>query len=195
MAVSRRQFIATSGCAAGGALVQSSGAGAAAAAPAALTLACSNYVRFMPIATGDVRPKDLTLVWVRGDRTDMLRRATDDATIDGGESSMAQHVMRLDRGDRSLVAIPVFPLRNFTARDLYTRKGSALTARGAWRPAHRDLQLGGEWRRVVPPPDPASRARHDEDRVGRRGRRRAGRRPPARTGAAVRDRRPRKARR
>jgi 4,5-dihydroxyphthalate decarboxylase len=130
MTVSRRRFIATSGCAAGGALVQSSGAAAAAAAPVALTLACSNYVRFMPIATGDVRPKDLTLVWVRGDRTDMLRRATDDATIDGGESSMAQHVMRLDRGDRSLVAIPVFPLRNFTVRDLYTLKGSALTARG-----------------------------------------------------------------
>jgi 4,5-dihydroxyphthalate decarboxylase len=41
---------------------------------------------------------------------------------------MAQHVMRLDRGDRSLVAIPIFPLRNFTARDLYTHKGSTLTA-------------------------------------------------------------------
>ena len=82
----------------------------------------------MPIATGDVRPKDLALTWLRGDRTDMLRRATDDASIDGGESSMAQHVMRLDRGDRSLVAIPVFPLRNFTARDLYTRKGSTLNA-------------------------------------------------------------------
>jgi 4,5-dihydroxyphthalate decarboxylase len=56
----------------------------------------------------------------------MLRRATEDATVDGGETSMAQHVMRLDAGDRSLVAVPVFPLRNFTARDLYTRKGSTL---------------------------------------------------------------------
>ncbi len=43
---------------------------------------------------------------------------------------MAQHVMRLDRGDRSLVAIPIFPLRNFTARDLYMRKGSSLKADG-----------------------------------------------------------------
>jgi 4,5-dihydroxyphthalate decarboxylase len=43
--------------------------------------------------------------------------------VDGGETSMAQHVQRLDRGDRSLVAVPVFPLRNFTARDLYTRQG------------------------------------------------------------------------
>ncbi len=126
MTVSRRQFIAA-GCAAGGALGHSLAAGAAPAVPA-LTLACSNYVRFMPIATGDVRPNDLALTWVRGDRTEMLRRATDDAAIDGGESSMAQHVMRLDRGDRSLVALPVFPLRNFTARDLYTRKGMALNA-------------------------------------------------------------------
>jgi 4,5-dihydroxyphthalate decarboxylase len=82
----------------------------------------------MPIAAGDVVPENVTLTWVRGDRTEMLRRATDDPTIDGGESSMAQHVIRLDRGDRSLVAIPIFPLRNFTARDLYTRRGSHLTA-------------------------------------------------------------------
>ena len=128
MPFSRRRFIATTGCAAGSALVESSGAAAVAPPPAALTLVCANYVRFMPIATGDVRPKDLSLTWVRGDRTEMLRRALDDATIDGGESSMAQYVMRLDRGDRSFVAIPVFPLRNFTARDLYTRKGSSLTA-------------------------------------------------------------------
>ena len=39
---------------------------------------------------------------------------------------MAQHIVRVDAGDRSLVAVPVFPLRNFTARDLYTRKGSTL---------------------------------------------------------------------
>jgi 4,5-dihydroxyphthalate decarboxylase len=89
----------------------------------ALMLTCANYVRFMTIATGDVRPKDVELTWVRGDRTEMLRRATDDPDVDGGETSMAQHVQRLDRGDRSLVAIPIFPLRNFTARDLYTRKG------------------------------------------------------------------------
>jgi 4,5-dihydroxyphthalate decarboxylase len=40
---------------------------------------------------------------------------------------MLQHLLRVDRGDRSLVAVPVFPLRNFTARDIYTRKGESLT--------------------------------------------------------------------
>ena len=126
--LSRRRFLATTGCVAGQALVRPSNGTAVAAPRPALTLACADYVRFMPIATGDIVPENLTLTWLRGDRTEMLRRTTDDATIDGGESSMAQHVMRLDRGDRTLVAIPIFPLRNFTARDLYTRKDSKLTA-------------------------------------------------------------------
>jgi 4,5-dihydroxyphthalate decarboxylase len=119
--VSRRAFLTTSGAAAGGAVIAASGA-----QPNALTLAGANYVRLLPIATGDVRPRDLALTWVRGERNDMLRRATDDPAVDGGETSMAQHVQRLDRGDRSLVAIPIFPLRNFTARDLYTRQGMTI---------------------------------------------------------------------
>jgi 4,5-dihydroxyphthalate decarboxylase len=96
---------------------------------ATLTLTCADYVRFMHVAAGDVRLPDLALNWVRGDRSEMLRRATADPSVDGGETSMAQHVIRIDAGDRSLVAIPVFPLRNFTARDLYTRKGSPLGAK------------------------------------------------------------------
>jgi 4,5-dihydroxyphthalate decarboxylase len=125
-AVTRRAFLTTTGVVAGGVLAARDAA-ARTAAPA-LTLCCANYVRFLPIATGDVQPRDLTLTWVRGDRTEMLRRATDDAALDGGETSMAQHIQRLDRGDRSLVAIPIFPLRNFTVRDLYARKGTSLNA-------------------------------------------------------------------
>jgi 4,5-dihydroxyphthalate decarboxylase len=125
--VSRRLFLTSSGIAAG-AVAAPVRAGAAQPVPGGggLTLACANYVRFLPVATGDVRPSGLTLTWVRGERNEMLRRATEDAGMDGGETSMAQHVQRMDRGDRSLVAIPVFPLRNFTARDLYARAGTAI---------------------------------------------------------------------
>jgi 4,5-dihydroxyphthalate decarboxylase len=94
-----------------------------------LTLTCADYLRFTPLATGDFRPKDLDLTWVRGDRNEMLRRATSDPSVSGGEASMLQHLLRVDKGDRSLVAIPVFPLRNFTARDIYVRKGDSLTLR------------------------------------------------------------------
>lgn len=121
--LSRRRFLGAAGALASVRLEKPG-----AQVPTRVTLTCANYVRFMPIATGDVRVPGVDLTWIRGDRTEMLRRATGDDSVDGGETSMAQHVMRLDAGDRSLVAIPVFPLRNFTARDLYTRMGSTLTA-------------------------------------------------------------------
>ena len=93
-----------------------------------LTLACADYARLMPLATGIVRPEgiDLTLLLGRGggwpERAEMLRRAMQDPSVQGGEQSMAGHLIRLDRGDKSFVGLPIFPLRNFTARDLYVRK-------------------------------------------------------------------------
>jgi 4,5-dihydroxyphthalate decarboxylase len=123
--LSRRRFLVTSGGFAGASLIRARPAAAqSAGGRPRLAIVCSNYIRFMPLATGDVRPQDLDLTWIRADRTEVLRRATGDTAVDGGEASMAQHVMRLDSGDRSFVAVPVFPLRNFTARDVYTRKGT-----------------------------------------------------------------------
>jgi 4,5-dihydroxyphthalate decarboxylase len=104
------------------------GAGYAGQKPA-LRLTGANYVRLTPLATGDVKPAELDLTWIRGERNEMLRRATSDPDVDGGESSMAQHIVRIDKGDRSLVAVPVFPLRNFTARDFYMRRGATLPPR------------------------------------------------------------------
>jgi 4,5-dihydroxyphthalate decarboxylase len=123
--LSRRSWLKAAGSLAGASV----SAGASAAQPDApvITLVCADYVRYMHIASGDVRPEGVTLRWQRGDRTQMLRRAAQDPTVDGGEASMAQHVMRLAAGDRSMVAVPIFPLRNFTARDAYVRAGSTLT--------------------------------------------------------------------
>jgi 4,5-dihydroxyphthalate decarboxylase len=39
---------------------------------------------------------------------------------------MAQYLYRIDQGDRRHVGLPVFPLRNFTARDLYVRRGGPI---------------------------------------------------------------------
>ena len=93
-----------------------------------IRLTCADYARVMPLATGDVKPDGIDLTMILGSagswplRAEMLRRAANDPTVHGGESSMAGHLRRIDKGDRSLVALPVFPLRNFTARDLYVRK-------------------------------------------------------------------------
>ncbi len=93
-----------------------------------LTLTVADYARMMPLATGMVKPDgiDLTLLLGRSgswpERATMLRRALNDPDVQGGEASMAGHLRRVEAGDQSHVALPVFPLRNFTARDFYVRK-------------------------------------------------------------------------
>jgi 4,5-dihydroxyphthalate decarboxylase len=95
----------------------------------AISLTCADYARVMPLATGDVKPEGIALTLILGSggswekRAEMLRRALNDPTVQGGEASMAGHLRRIDKGDRSFVGLPVFPLRNFTTRDLYVRKG------------------------------------------------------------------------
>jgi 4,5-dihydroxyphthalate decarboxylase len=97
-----------------------------------ITLTCADYARVMPLATGAIKPKGIQLTMILGRsghwpaRAEMLRRATQDSSVDGGEGSMAQHLYRIDKGDRSHVGLPIFPLRNFTARDIYVRRGSKI---------------------------------------------------------------------
>jgi 4,5-dihydroxyphthalate decarboxylase len=93
-----------------------------------LTLAAADYARLMPLATRAVVPEgiDLTMLLAREgawpERAALLSRAGNDPAVHGGESSMGGHLRRIDQGEGSLVALPVFPLRNFTGRDLYVRK-------------------------------------------------------------------------
>jgi 4,5-dihydroxyphthalate decarboxylase len=97
-----------------------------------ITLTCADYARVMPLATGEVKPEGVALTMVLGSRgswparADMLRRAVQDPTVQGGEWSMAQYLYRIDQGDRRYVGLPVFPLRNFTARDLYVRRDGGI---------------------------------------------------------------------
>lgn len=93
-----------------------------------LTLTVADYARVMPLVTGAVKPEGVRLNVVTGhaaswpDRATLLRRAVTDPSVDAGEGSMGVHLARIDRGDRSFVALPAFVLRNFTARDLYVMK-------------------------------------------------------------------------
>src|SRR5690242_3085155 len=95
----------------------------------AITLTCADYARVMPLATGEVTPAGIQLTLALGSRgswparAEMLRRAVQDPAVHGREWSMAQYLYCVDKGDRRFVGLPVFPLRNFTARDLYVRRG------------------------------------------------------------------------
>src|SRR5258708_1572502 len=97
-----------------------------------ITLTCADYARLMPLATGEVKPKDIdfTLLLSRQgswpERAEMLRRAVQDPAVQGGEWSMAQYLYRIDKEDDRFVGLPIFPLRNFTARDLYVRRGGPI---------------------------------------------------------------------
>jgi 4,5-dihydroxyphthalate decarboxylase len=94
----------------------------------AITLTAADYPRLMPLASGAVQPEGIELTLLLGrsgswaDRASMLSRALNDPAVQGGEGSMARQIRRIDAGDRSHVALPAFPLRNLTARDLYVRK-------------------------------------------------------------------------
>jgi len=97
-----------------------------------IALTCGDYARLMPLTTGEVKPKGIALTMILGQRgswparAEMLRRAVQDPEVQGGEWSMAQYLYRIDQGDRRFVGLPVFPLRNFTARDLYVRRGGPI---------------------------------------------------------------------
>ena len=97
-----------------------------------ISLTCADYARVMPLATGEVKPEGIALTMILGSRgswparAEMLRRAAQDPGVQGGEWSMAQYLYRIDKGDRRYVGLPVFPLRNFTARDLYVRRGGSI---------------------------------------------------------------------
>src|SRR2546429_1787087 len=97
-----------------------------------MSLTCGDYGRVMPLATGEVKPEGIALTMILGSRgswparAEMLRRAVQDPAVQGGEWSMAQYLYRIDKGDRRYVGLPVFPLRNFTARDLYVRRGGPI---------------------------------------------------------------------
>ena len=85
-----------------------------------IRLTCADYARLAPLMIGDVKPEGVALALIHGTagswlgRVEMLQRATGDTGVDGGETSMAGHLRRIVNGDRSFVALPVFPLRNFT---------------------------------------------------------------------------------
>jgi 4,5-dihydroxyphthalate decarboxylase len=126
--ITRRSFFGTAGSLAGASVLgipTFAGTPQGVAEPA-VTLAITAYLRFTPLLAGEIQGREPRVRLERGSRREMLDRTLDDPDVDGGEGSMLGHLLRVDRGDRSMVAVPVFLLRNFTARDLYTLDGSGL---------------------------------------------------------------------
>ena len=79
-----------------------------------LKLACASYDRMMALRTGDVRAEgiDLELVAIENVR-DIFDRMGAAAEFDAAEFSATEYIGRIARGDRTFVALPVFPSRVF----------------------------------------------------------------------------------
>lgn len=88
-----------------------------------ITLATRDYDFVTPLATGDVTVDGLDLTVLR--TFDALQRVADPA-LHGGEASFSRYVQRLAAGDRSLVGLPIFVMREFRHRCFYVRRDSPL---------------------------------------------------------------------
>jgi 4,5-dihydroxyphthalate decarboxylase len=78
-----------------------------------VTLACGAYDRTLPLALGDVRPEGVDLTYLPMQPEEVFWRMTRHGEFDAAEMSMSSYLVRLARGDRALVAIPVFTSRMF----------------------------------------------------------------------------------
>jgi 4,5-dihydroxyphthalate decarboxylase len=100
-----------------------SGAGGAPPSKLSITLATRDYDFVSPLATGDVSVDGLDLTVLRS--FDALQRAADPA-VHGGEASFSRYVQRFAAGDRSVVGLPIFVMREFRHRNFYVRRDSRL---------------------------------------------------------------------
>jgi 4,5-dihydroxyphthalate decarboxylase len=89
----------------------------------AIRMVSYNWDHIQPIACGDVTPEgiDLTL-----DRKTSIGAFPADTTIDMSETSLSLFLIGLARGERNLVGLPVFPMRQFRHRCFLVRRDSPL---------------------------------------------------------------------
>jgi 4,5-dihydroxyphthalate decarboxylase len=78
-----------------------------------VTLACGAYDRTLPLALGEVRPEGVDLTYLPMQPEEVFWRMTRHGEFDAAEMSMSSYLVRLARGDRAVVAIPVFTSRMF----------------------------------------------------------------------------------
>lgn len=79
-----------------------------------LTFASGLYDRMLPLFTGDVKPEGVDLEFVRVESPrEIFDRMAGKMEFDASEFSCSEFIQRMAQGDRSFVAIPVFPSRVF----------------------------------------------------------------------------------
>ncbi len=78
-----------------------------------------------PVVKGDVVPEGISLTL---DRAAPISQFRADTTFQAGEMSMSKYLIGLSEGDRSIVGLPIFPMRAFRHRCFFVRRDSGLTS-------------------------------------------------------------------
>ena len=116
-----------------------------------LTLAIRDYDFVTPLATGDVTTDGLHLTLRRS--FDALQRVASDPAVHGGEASLSRYVQRFAAGDRSVVGLPLFVMREFRHRNFYVRRDSGLRTlaelAGRWVAVDGWPNSGNTWSRAL----------------------------------------------
>lgn len=96
--------------------------------PLSLTYAGFNYLdRTLALQLGEVQPEGIELRYVAiREIGSLFRRMAQFAEFDAAEMSMSTLMLMAGRGDRSLVALPVFPSRGFRHGFIFVRSESPL---------------------------------------------------------------------
>ena len=91
-----------------------------------LTLACWDYDRTLPLATGDIRPDGVDLTYLNLPVEETFFRMARFREFDAAEMSLSSYVISLGQ-DAPFIAIPVFPSRAFRHTRINEHAGSGIT--------------------------------------------------------------------
>ena len=112
-----------------------------------------DHSHLAPLASGDIVAQGVALELVRDVPEKKQDRSGRADGLEARELSLARHVVRLGKGDRRWIAIPIFPLREFPHRFFFVRRGSGIRElrdlRGARIGVVDWLATGTVWGRVA----------------------------------------------
>jgi 4,5-dihydroxyphthalate decarboxylase len=92
-----------------------------------LTLACGNYDRVWPLASGGVRAEGIDLNLITLEPEECFWRMITNAEFDVAEMSLASYTIARAGGDDRFVGVPVFLSRSFRHSTIYLREDSDIT--------------------------------------------------------------------
>src|SRR5438445_5458552 len=91
-----------------------------------VTLACWDYDRTLPLATGEVQPDGIDLTYLNLPVEETFFRMLRHHEFDAAEMSLSSYVLSLFSDNPPFIAIPVFPSRFFRHSCIYINQNSGI---------------------------------------------------------------------